>query len=76
MPSGAATGNVVVTVNGLQSNGVRFVVGVNVPPSISAQVSPAPNASGWNNSNVTVAFTCTPGSAAITNNHGRGESGR
>jgi len=29
-----------------------------VPPQIQAAVSPAPNASGWNNSNVTVTFTC------------------
>ena len=31
-------------------------------PSISAVVSPAPNAKGWNNSDVTVSFTCVPGS--------------
>jgi hypothetical protein len=35
------------------------------PPSIAATVSPAPNAAGWNNSPVTVAFTCIPGSAVI-----------
>src|SRR6266404_1284597 len=28
------------------------------PPTISATLSPAPNASSWNNSNVTVTFTC------------------
>lgn len=28
------------------------------PPTISAQASPAPNPAGWNNTNVTVAFTC------------------
>ena len=49
---------------GVASNGVPFVV--IVPPSISAFASPAPNSAGWNNSNVTVSFTCTAGSAAIT----------
>ena len=34
VPSGASTGNVVVTVNGLASNGVSFTV--TVPPSISS----------------------------------------
>jgi RHS repeat-associated protein len=29
------------------------------PPTITATITPAPNASGWNNSNVTVTFTCT-----------------
>ena len=36
-----------------------------VGPTITAAVSPAPNATGWNNSDVTVTFTCTPGSAPI-----------
>lgn len=29
------------------------------PPTIAAQATPVPNAAGWNNSNVTVTFTCT-----------------
>src|SRR5439155_17318265 len=37
VPSGATTGNVVVTVGGLASNGVAFTVGV--PPTITS-VSP------------------------------------
>jgi hypothetical protein len=43
----------------------RFALVAN--PSISASVSPSPNVSGWNNSSVTVAFTCLPGGAPISN---------
>ncbi len=31
-------------------------------PSITAAITPAPNSKGWNNSDVTVSFTCAPGS--------------
>jgi hypothetical protein len=34
-------------------------------PGITATSVPAPNASGWNNSAVTVSFTCIPGAAPI-----------
>ncbi|MBV9186747.1 MAG: Ig-like domain-containing protein [Acidobacteria bacterium] len=36
-----------------------------VPPVIQAAVSPAPNAAGWNNSNVTVTFTCADSGSGI-----------
>src|SRR5438876_6503174 len=37
-----------------------LIVGVdNQPPTITAKATPAPKAAGWNNSNVTVTFTCS-----------------
>lgn len=35
-------------------------------PLITAQLSPAPNAEGWNNADVTVSFICSAGSAPIS----------
>lgn len=35
------------------------------PPVISATVSPQPNAAGWNNSNVTISFTCLDETSGI-----------
>jgi IPT/TIG domain/Glucodextranase, domain B len=63
VPNGAITGPVSVTVGGTTSNQTNFVVGI--PPSIIASVYPPPNANGWNNSDVTVNFTCTAGSSPI-----------
>lgn len=37
------------------------------PPTITAAVSPAPNAAGWNNSNPTVTFTCNDSLSGIAN---------
>jgi hypothetical protein len=37
------------------------------PPAISAAVSPVPNAAGWNNSNVTVSFTCSDSLSGVVN---------
>jgi len=34
--------------------------------STSASLSPTPNATGWNNTNVTVTFTCAGGTGAVT----------
>jgi hypothetical protein len=44
---------------------VTLTIVKNPPPTITAAVSPAPNASGWNNSPVTVTFTCSGGSGGI-----------
>jgi hypothetical protein len=63
VPSGAMTGPVVVKVGTISSNPVSFTV--TTLPQIIATASPAPNGNGWNNSNVTVTFTCTPGSNPI-----------
>jgi hypothetical protein len=50
------------SVSDLAGNSASATVsGINiltVPPSITGSASPAPNANGWNNSNVTVHFTC------------------
>jgi hypothetical protein len=35
------------------------------PPTITAQISPQPNAKGWNNTDVTVSFTCTDAGSGI-----------
>src|SRR5207237_1192940 len=35
------------------------------PPKITATALPAANSNGWNNSNVTVRFTCTPTTAPV-----------
>jgi RHS repeat-associated protein len=44
------------------------IIGVdNDPPTIQATVSPAPNAAGWNNSNVTVSFTCSDALSGVAN---------
>jgi hypothetical protein len=37
------------------------------PPSITAAIAPAPNAAGWNNTNVIVSFTCADSGSGIAN---------
>src|SRR5271163_3710716 len=63
VPSGATTGPVIVKVGTISSNPVNFTV--TTLPQIVATASPAPNANGWNNTNVTVTFTCAAGSNPI-----------
>ena len=36
-----------------------------IPPTITYTLTPAPNASGWNNSNVTVSFTCSDTNSGV-----------
>ena len=64
-----ASNTISVQVRG-QPGGVLTVqiVGVdNDPPIIHATVSPTPNAAGWNNSPVTVTFTCTDATSSVAN---------
>lgn len=46
-------------------NGFVTKFALNSNPGISATVTPPPNPNGWNNSSVTVSFTCIPGAAPI-----------
>jgi hypothetical protein len=75
VPSGVALGPVpvVVTVPGAgSSNSATFTVVA--PLAVVPIISPAPNANNWNNTNVTVSYTCSggvppvqcPGPATIT----------
>jgi Glucodextranase, domain B len=51
---------------GNQAN-VQLSVTLNTPPlTISAIPAPAPNAAGWNNTDVTVTFTCSGGTGGLT----------
>jgi hypothetical protein len=69
LTAGTYTGHVTVTAAGAQDSPavatVTFTVSPFVPPSITALASPPANANGWNNTNVTVTFTCTAGSYLI-----------
>ncbi|HZR31499.1 MAG TPA: hypothetical protein VFA76_06565 [Terriglobales bacterium] len=59
--SEAANQAVTGTVQDAAGNVARATVQVSIDrtmPAISASASPAPNAQGWNNSNVTVSFVC------------------
>ena len=66
---GTYTGHVTVTAAGAQNSPAvataTLTVSPFVPPSITGSVSPPANANGWNNSSVTVTFTCSPGSYQV-----------
>jgi hypothetical protein len=57
----------VVELRGAPESGVAVqVIGVdNDPPVITTSISPQPNAASWNNSNVTVSFTCSDQTSGI-----------
>jgi hypothetical protein len=61
----AQSGVAQVFQGGLASNQIAFTIAV--PDAITASASPAPNSDGWNNSNVTVSFTCTSAGQSIPN---------
>jgi len=69
LTAGTYTGHVTVTATGAQESPavatVTFTVAPFVPPSITASASPSANANGWNNTNVTVTFTCAAGSYPV-----------
>jgi hypothetical protein len=46
------------------SNDVNVLVD-RTPPTVTAQATPAPNAAGWNNSLVTVSYTCSDAGSGI-----------
>ena len=57
------------TVTDVAGNSASATAHVNLattPPTITASVSPQPNTSGWNNSAVTVTFSCTATTAPIS----------
>lgn len=56
-----------VELRGVTASGIALdIVGVDIkPPVISGTINPPPNAAGWNNSNVTVAFTCSDQTSGV-----------
>jgi large repetitive protein len=65
-PDGAHPLTIVGTNAGGTTTIQKSVTTDTVPPTIRATVTPAPNANGWNNSNVTVTFLCDdPGGSGV-----------
>src|ERR1700739_4269844 len=63
----AASNKIAVTLASQPGSGITIdIVGIdNDAPLIVAKVNPPPNNAGWNNSNVTVSFTCTDATSGI-----------
>jgi hypothetical protein len=63
----AASNELSVEVRGKPGGGLTIqIIGVDDDlPTITASVSPSPNAAGWHNQDVTVAFTCTDATSGI-----------
>lgn len=60
---------ITATVSDKAGNTAAAAVSLNIEktnPTITATASPAPNTAGWNNTNVTVTFTCTASVSPIT----------
>jgi hypothetical protein len=56
-----------VELRGATGSGILLqIIGIDLgPPAITGTISPAPNAAGWNNSNVTVSFTCSDKTSGV-----------
>jgi hypothetical protein len=56
-----------IQLQGTTGSGIAVqVIGVDIkPPVISGTISPPPNAAGWNNSDVTVSFTCSDQTSGV-----------
>lgn len=66
VPAGASTGPVVVHTDVGASNPVTLTIeGGTTPLTITAAITPAPNAKGWNNTAVTVEFQCNGGTPPL-----------
>ncbi len=72
-PNTAATGdgaNQVISGTAVDRAGNTASAGVTLnidktPPSVTTSASPAPNAAGWNNSDVTISFTCSDDGSGV-----------
>jgi hypothetical protein len=63
-----ANQNITATATDKAGNTASAAAVVNIdrtPPSITPVISPVPNAAGWNNTNVTISFTCTDAGSGV-----------